>query len=53
MTQPLVSLAKTRNSEAILLGSEALNDVLIAAPIGIVGVLLYYDLRARRGGGRS
>ena len=45
---PLVSAAKSANSEALVLAGQALGEVLTAAPIGLVGALLFFDLRVRR-----
>lgn len=51
ISQPLISLARSQNSEAILLGSTVLLELVIAAPVAIVSTLMFFDLRVRRGVG--
>jgi uncharacterized membrane protein len=50
LVQQLDRIAKSANSSAMSLGFTVLNDVLIAMPLGLAVALLYFDLRARRGG---
>ena len=49
LSQPIVALARAADSQAILLGATAFGEMLVAAPVGIYGALLYFDLRARQG----
>jgi hypothetical protein len=45
---PLLSAAKSANSEALVLAGQVLGELLTAAPIGLVGALLFFDLRVRQ-----
>jgi hypothetical protein len=46
---PLAALARSLDSEAVLLAANTLAEVLIAAPLAIFSTLLYFDLRSRHG----
>lgn len=45
---PVAILAKAVDSQALSLAASTLGETLVAAPIGIFGALLYYDLRSRQ-----
>ena len=44
---PLLSLAKSADSQALALAWTTLLEVLVAAPAGLVAALMFFDLRAR------
>jgi hypothetical protein len=46
---PVAALARSLDSEAVLLAANTLAEVLVAAPLGIFAALLYFDLRTRQG----
>jgi hypothetical protein len=48
VSTPLGALARSADSEALALAATALAEVLVAAPLGIVAALLYFDLSARQ-----
>jgi hypothetical protein len=47
LATPIAILAKATDSQAVSLAASTLGETLVAAPIGIFGALLYYDLRSR------
>lgn len=44
---PLAVLAKNTDSQAVALAGQVLGDVIVAAPVAVVGAFLYFDLRLR------
>jgi hypothetical protein len=53
LATPIAILAKAVDSQALSLAATALAEALVAAPLGIFGALLYFDLRARQAGAAS
>jgi hypothetical protein len=47
---PLLSAAKSADSQALVVAYVTLSDLIIAVPIGLVASLLFFDIRARRRG---
>ena len=47
VASPILSAAKSANTELLTLAAQVVTDVLTAAPVGIVATLLLFDLRAR------
>jgi hypothetical protein len=49
LATPLGIVAKTVDSQALSLAATVFGEMLVAAPVGIYGALMYFDLRARQG----
>jgi hypothetical protein len=48
VTTPLTAVASSADSEALSLLAATIGETLVAAPLGICGALIYYDVRARK-----
>jgi hypothetical protein len=48
LATPLGIVAKAVDSQALSLAATVFGEMLVAAPVGIYGALLYFDLRARQ-----
>jgi hypothetical protein len=48
LAQPIVEIARAVDSQAVTLAATVFGETLVAAPVGIYGALMYFDLRARQ-----
>lgn len=48
LATPLGILAKAVDSQAVSLAATVFGETLVAAPVGIYGALMYFDLRSRK-----